>query len=88
MKELKKIPKFKSEDEERRFWAKHDSTDYIDWEKGEQTIFSNLKPTSHSISIRMPDYLINRLKQIANKKDIPYQSLIKAYLFEKIKEEV
>lgn len=88
MKKLKKIPKFKSEEEERKFWSAHDSSDYIDWGKSEKGIFQNLKPTSHSISIRMPDYLLNRIRIIANKKDIPYQSLIKNYLYEKVKEEV
>ncbi len=88
MKKLKKIPEFKNEDEEREFWSKHDSADYINYEKAQKVIFKDLKPTSHSISIRIPDYLLTRLKIIANKKDIPYQSLLKIYLSEKIEEEL
>ena len=84
----KKIPKFKNEDGERKFWSKHDSTEYIDYNKAERSIFSNLKPSTHSISIRMPDYLLNRLKMLAHKKDIPYQSLLKLYLAEKVEEEI
>ena len=88
MKKLKKkIPIFKNESEEIKFWSKHDSTDYIDYNKGKKEIFSNLRPTSHSISIRIPDYLLNRLKMLAHKKDIPYQSLMKIYISEKMDEE-
>ena len=90
MKTLKKkrIPKFRTEDEERKFWSTHDSTEYIDYQKAKPSIFSELKPSTHSISIRMPDYLLNRLKVLAHKKDIPYQSLLKLYLTEKIEEEI
>lgn len=84
----KKIPKFKNEDEEREFWSKSDSTEYIDYGKAKKTIFPNLKPTTHAISIRMPDYLLNRLKMLAHKRDIPYQSLLKIYLTEKVEEEI
>ena len=89
MKNLKKkIPKFKNESEEIKFWSEHDSTEYIDYNKGKEKILSNLKPTSHLISIRIPDYMLNRLKMLAHKKDVPYQSLLKVYLSEKIEEEV
>jgi len=84
----KKIPEFKTEEQERAFWGKHDSTEFIDYRKAEKSAFINLKPTTHSISIRMPDYLLNRLKMLAHKKDIPYQSLLKMYLIQKIEEEL
>lgn len=83
MKTKKKVPEFKNETEERRFWEKHDSTDYIDYSKAKSVSFPNLKPSTKTISIRLPEFLIEKLKIIANKKDIPYQSLIKLYLAEK-----
>lgn len=88
MKKLKQIPKFKNEDEEREFWATHDSTDYIDWSKAERAIFPNLKPSTESISLRLPQWLIASLKQLANKKDVPYQSLMKIFLAERIEQEL
>ena len=85
---FKKIPKFKSQDKEREFWAKHDSADYIDWSKAKiNPEFPNLKPSLRNISIRLPESMINRLKELANKRDVPYQSLVKMILAEKIKEE-
>lgn len=87
MKKHRSIPKFKDEDEEREFWKVNDSTDYIDWSKAKEVTFPNLKPSIKSISIRLPESLLNDLKILANKKDVPYQSLIKIYLSEKIKEE-
>lgn len=87
MKKFKKIPEFKSEDEEREFWATHDSTDYIDWSKAKRVVFPNLKPSTKTITIRVPQSLLNSLKSIANKKDVPYQSLVKVYLDEKVREE-
>ncbi|MCK4339498.1 MAG: BrnA antitoxin family protein [Candidatus Cloacimonetes bacterium] len=84
----KNIPKFKNEDEEREFWSKNDSTEYIDYTKAKKAIFPNIKPTTHAISIRIPDYLLNRLKMLAHKKDVPYQSLLKVYLTEKVEEEI
>src|SRR5438874_13241682 len=80
MKRKNKIPSFSSEDAERAFWAKHDSTDFIDWSKAKRATFPNLKPTVKSISIRLPQSMISELKLLANKKDIPYQSLMKMYL--------
>ena len=79
-KKLKKIPKFKNEDEEAKFWNSHSSVDYFDWSKAQRVIFPNLKPTSRSISIRIPEYIINRVKVEANKLDIPYQALMKQYI--------
>ena len=80
MKKPLKLPKFKNEDEERNFWAKIDLTDYFEPSDFEPVSFPNLKPTTRSISIRLPEYLIDRLKEKANEINIPYQSLIKSYL--------
>lgn len=78
------IPAFKNEAEERAFWESHDSTDYVDWSKAERVRFPNLKPSSRSISLRMPLDLLERIKIAANKRDVPYQSLIKIWLSEKV----
>jgi predicted DNA binding CopG/RHH family protein len=83
---LKKLPKFNSEVEERDFWAVHDATEYLDLSKAEEVVFPNLKPTTRSISLRLPVALIDRLKMLANKKDVPYQSLLKVLLSEKVDE--
>jgi predicted DNA binding CopG/RHH family protein len=84
----KSIPQFKSEDEERDFWATHDSTEYIDWSRAEKNpTFSNLKPSTRTVSIRLPESLIASLKTLANKRDVPYQSLMKIFLSERVKEE-
>jgi predicted DNA binding CopG/RHH family protein len=88
MKKLKQIPNFNNEDEEREFWAKSDSSEYFDWSKSEEIIFPNLKPSTESISLRLPSYLLARIKEIANKKDIPYQSLMKIFLNEKMNQEL
>ena len=88
MKKLKKIPNFKNEDEERKFWAKADSSEYFDWSKAEKVIFPNLKPSTESISLRLPSYLLARIKEMANKKDIPYQSLMKMFISERINQEL
>ena len=87
-KELKTIPKFKNEAEEREFWANQDSAEYLNWSKGKKAIYPSLKPSLKSISIRLPESMIEQLKVIANKKDVPYQSLVKVYLSEKIHEEL
>ena len=76
----KKIPKFKNEDEERDFWGTHSPLDYFDLSTARRMIFPNLKPTTKSISIRLPESLIDELKVLANKRDVPYQSLAKIYL--------
>lgn len=85
---LKNIPQFKNEEAEQQFWAEHDSSDYVDWNSAQKVAFPNLKPSLKSISIRLPETMIEQLKVIANKKDVPYQSLVKIYLSEKLKEEL
>lgn len=84
----KKIPRFKSEDQEREFWSHSDSNDYIDWSKAKRTIMPNLKPSTRKISLRLPDLMIAELKLLANKHDIPYQTLMKIYLAERIQREL
>ena len=84
MKKLKNIPKFKTEEEEREFWFKNDSTAYLDWSKSKRVSFPNLKPSTKTISLRLPEFLLNDIKIIANKRDVPYQSLIKIILKERI----
>ena len=86
-KKLKPIPKFRSEAAEREFWEKHDSTDYVDWSKAARVRFPNLKLSTTTISLRMPQGTLDRIKVAANRRDMPYQSLIKAWLEEKLKEE-
>ncbi len=87
-KELKKIPTFKNEDEEREFWATHDSTGYVDWDKAETVVLAKLKPSTKTISLRLPELMLNELRVIANKRDVPYQSLIKVFLKERIDQEL
>ena len=82
------IPCFTSEDEEREFWATHDSTDYIDWDEANAVVFPQLKPTTKSISLRLPLPMLNELRLLANKRDVPYQSLIKMFLHERIDQEL
>jgi predicted DNA binding CopG/RHH family protein len=77
-------PRFRDEAEERLFWETHDSADHVDWTKAEKVRLSNLKPSSTSISLRLPLSLLERIKVAANKRDMPYQSLIKAWLSEKV----
>lgn len=83
-----RIPKFRTEEEEREFWASHDSTEYIDWSKAESVALSNLKPSVRSISIRLPEIMIEELKLLAHKRDVPYQSLMKLYISERVEEEL
>ncbi|OGG18495.1 hypothetical protein A2721_01765 [Candidatus Gottesmanbacteria bacterium RIFCSPHIGHO2_01_FULL_47_48] len=88
MNRLKPIPQFKNEDEEAEFWVTHDSTEYVDWSKATvNPVFPNLKLSTKTITMRVPASLLNTLKAIANKKDVPYQSLIKMFLDEKVREE-
>ncbi len=87
MNKIKKIPAFKSEDEERKFWDTHDSTEYVDWSRAEETVFPNLQPSTQTISLRLPESLLARIKNEANKKDIPYQSLMKIYLSKAVEED-
>jgi predicted DNA binding CopG/RHH family protein len=86
LRKLKEIPKFRSLAEEEEFWATHDSTDYIDYSKIELGFFPELKPSSKSISIRLPESLVEAIKLLANKQDIPYQSMLKILLAEKVRE--
>jgi predicted DNA binding CopG/RHH family protein len=83
-KSLKPIPRFRNEAEERQFWETHDSTDYVDWSKAQRVQLPNLKPSTRSISLRLPQGLLDRIKVAANKRDVPYQSLIKVWLAEKL----
>jgi predicted DNA binding CopG/RHH family protein len=84
----KKIPKFKSEDKEREFWSKEDSTEYIDWKSAKNIVLPNLKPSLKTISLRLPELMLSELKLLANKRDIPYQSLLKIFLAERIEKEL
>jgi len=81
-----KVPTFKTEAEERAFWEKHDSTDYVDWSKAKKAVLPNLKPSTTTISLRLPESLLDRIKVEANKRDMPYQSLIKVWLAQDIEE--
>ncbi|MDQ3282040.1 MAG: BrnA antitoxin family protein [Acidobacteriota bacterium] len=83
----KKIPTFTSEDAEREFWAKEDSTDYIDWSTAQKLIAPNLRPTLRTISLRLPESMIAELKLLANQRDVPYQSLLKVFLADRLKQE-
>ena len=84
----KQIPKFESEDQERDFWETHDSTDYMDWSKAERVTLANLKPSTKTISIRLPESMLDELKLLANKRDVPYRALLKIYLAERIDQEL
>lgn len=88
MNKLKKAPVLKSEDEVLKFWDSHDSTDYVDWSKGKKALFPNLRPTSKPISIRFPVSLLNRIKYLANMRDIPYQVLIKIFVNREMEKEL
>jgi predicted DNA binding CopG/RHH family protein len=81
---LKRIPTFKTEAEERAFWAKADSTEYVDWSTARVVRFPNLRPSSTAISLRLPDTLLSELKMLANERDVPYQSLLKLYLADRV----
>lgn len=83
-KQLKRIPQFKTEAQERRFWESHDSTEYVNWSQAERARLPNLKPSTQTISLRLPTPLLERIKIEANKRDVPYQSLIKVWLKEKV----
>ncbi len=85
---MKEIPKFKNDEEERKFWSEHDSTEYVDWSKGKRGVFPNLKPSTKTISLRLPESMLEELKLLANKNDVPYQSLVKVFLSERIESEL
>ena len=84
----KKIPAFKNEEDERAFWAKTDVSEYVDWSKAEKVTFSNLKPSTKTISLRIPEFILDELKLLAHKRDVPYQSLIKMFLKDRIDQEL
>ncbi|KKW11416.1 MAG: hypothetical protein UY49_C0002G0015 [Microgenomates group bacterium GW2011_GWC1_49_7] len=86
-KRIKPIPKFKNEDQERDFWATHDATDYFDFSKPVKLDLSELKFSTFPVTIRLPQWLVDDLKKLANRRDVPYQSLMKIYLAEKVREE-
>ena len=86
--DYKELPQFESEDEERAFWSTHDSTEYVDWDRAETAVFPKLKPSTKTISLRLPEMMLNELRLIANKLDVPYQSLIKMFLKERIDQEL
>lgn len=88
MSNLKKIPDFKNSEEEAEFWEKHDSADYVDWSKADKAVFPNVKTSTESISLRLPSPLLARIKELANEKDVPYQSLMKVYLSDQVKREL
>ena len=85
---MKKLPEFHTESEEQEFWGRNDSTNYIDWKKAKRAVFYSLKPSLKTISLRLPESMIEDLKLLANRKDVPYQSLIKIYLAERIGKEM
>lgn len=87
-KKLKPIPEFDSEEQERQFWAEHDSTEYVDWSRAERRVLTRLKPSTKTISLRLPEALLEELKLLANKRDVPYQSLLKLYLAERVEKEL
>jgi predicted DNA binding CopG/RHH family protein len=82
------MPAFSSEEQERLFWAKRDSSDYVDWTAAQRRSFPNLRPTLRTISLRLPESMIGQLKVLANKRDIPYQSLLKQFLAERLQREL
>jgi len=86
-KKLKEMPVFKTEDEEREFWAKEDSMDYVDWDSAESVVLPKLKPTTRTISLRISESMLEKIRLVANKRDVPYQSLIKIFLKERLDEE-
>ena len=85
---MKNIPNFENEEKEKEFWAEADSSEYIDWKKAKKTILPNLKPSVKTISLRLPESMLEEIKLLANKRDVPYQSLMKIFLSERIDKEL
>ena len=83
----KPITQFETEAQEQEFWSSHDSTEYVDWRKAQRVTFGRLKPSTQTISIRLPAALLEDLKRLANKRDVPYQSLVKIFLAERVAQE-
>jgi len=84
----KRIPKFKTEEQERRFWQTHDSTEYVDWSEAETLVMPKLRPSTKTISLRLPESMVEELKVLAHKRDVPYQSLLKGFLSKRIDSEL
>jgi len=84
----KRIPRFSSEEDEQEFWSEHDLAEYVDWSRGERLVLPNLRPSTKTISVRLPEHMLEELKLLANKHDVPYQSLLKTYLAERIDQEI
>jgi len=82
------LPRFESEEEEREFWAEHDSVDYVDWSRARRVVLPELKPSTRTISLRLPEMMLEEIKLLANRRDVPYQSLIKVFLAERIDQEL
>jgi predicted DNA binding CopG/RHH family protein len=87
VKKLKPIPQFRSDEEAGEFWMTHDTTEYLDWSKVRRVRFSNLRPSTATISLRLPQRLLEELRTLANERDVPYQSLLKVYLAERVAKE-
>jgi len=85
---MKSIPAFRSEEEEREFWAEHDSADYVDWARARRVVLPRLRPSTRTISLRLPEHMLEAIKLLANKRDVPYQSLLKIFLAERIADEL
>lgn len=88
VKKARNLPHLKSEDQEREFWSRADSTEYIDWSEARPLVLPNLKPSLKTISLRLPEHMLAELKVLANKRDVPYQSLLKLFLAERLEEEL
>lgn len=88
MRKLKKVPKLKTEAAEHEFWASHDSTDYVDYARAKRVTFPRLKPSTATISLRLPQSLLDHLRQLANERDVPYQTLLKVFLAERVEREL
>ena len=88
MSKLKSRPTFKREAQEAAFWVSHDSTEYIDYSKSRRMIFPKLKPSTETISLRLPKSLLDQLKTLANKRDVPYQTLLKLFVLERVQAEL
>lgn len=84
----KQIPRFQNDEEEREFWSENDSSEYLNWKSARRVLFPNLKPSTRAISLRLPEPLLDALRQMANERDVPYQSLIKIFLQERIEREM
>jgi predicted DNA binding CopG/RHH family protein len=88
MSKKKPVPRFASEAEEQAFWDEHDSADFVDWKDARRIVLPNLQPSTKTISLRLPEHMLEELKLLANKRDVPYQSLLKMFLAERIEAEI